>query len=91
MQGIGGPVTEARQEKHVFILSNLSHLVQSIEALEGMAERVSPTPPVPDKEQLMPPKSTPSLAQFLNELPDDLNRLSERVQKATEKLNQSIF
>lgn len=87
LQNMNRPVD--RQEKHILALSKMDLIWRTLEALEGLANRIEPQPSEPATAQ--PPIPQPTLSRFLDNLPADMMLIAERIEKATKRIQTAVL
>ena len=85
------PEGSDRQQKHSAIIVALNTLTNSIDALENLVRRVKgdDSPLNAEREQIK--TKPPALATFLEETPDELGLLSDRLSSVNVTLNEMLF
>ncbi len=83
----------AREAKHSVLISKMQEICCALDRLEELANRIDPLPPQPASPKLTQATgmAIPTLAMFLNNSSSALMEIRDRLDRATNRIQESIF
>ena len=79
---------KGREQKHTSIIGSISRLEGRVASLEDLVRTIGG---IPSDGPEKPVEVNPCLREFLDRTVGELDALSDRLSKATEELNLSLF